>query len=119
MQRAAANAERFEELQSMASRLLGSTALRLCARCGAVRCAPLSAVGARAQLTLARLPPTLHLFWLCLFAFLGVLIASTVRVSTDAGTGIVTGAAVPCSAASLCGSRRRRCSWRRPKDPSA
>lgn len=46
----------------------------------------------RAQLTLARLPPGPHLFWLCLFAFLGMLISSTIRVATDQGTGIVTGA---------------------------
>ena len=44
-----------------------------------------------AQLTLALLPPGPHLFWLCFFAVLGVLVASTVRVATDMGTGIVTG----------------------------
>ena len=44
-----------------------------------------------AQLTLALLPPGPHLFWLCFFAVLGVLVASTIRVATDMGTGIVTG----------------------------
>ena len=46
------------------------------------------------QLTLARLPPGPHIVWLCIFAFLGVIITSTVRVATDMGTGIVTGAAL-------------------------
>ena len=44
-----------------------------------------------AQLTLALLPPGPHLFWQCFFAVLGAVIASTVRVATDMGTGIVTG----------------------------
>ena len=44
-----------------------------------------------AQLTLALLPPGPHLFWLCFFAVLGVTVVTTVRVTTDLGTGIVTG----------------------------
>ena len=44
-----------------------------------------------AQLTLALLPPGPHLFWLCFFAVLGVVVVSTVRVTTDLSIGTLTG----------------------------